>query len=71
MYYLITKLEKIQQPSEDKNTTMFLENINKMIENEEKMEKILRYFFENYFQKLEKIKYITLYIKKNIKIETI
>ena len=71
MYYLITKLEKIQQPLEDKNTTMFLENINKMIEKEEKMEKILRYFFENYFQKLEKIKYITLYIKKNIKIETI
>lgn len=71
MYYLITKLEKIQQPSEDKTTTMFLENINKMIENEEKIEKILRYFFENYFQKLEKIKYITLYIKKNIKIETI
>lgn len=71
MYYLITKLEKIQQPSEDETTTMFLENINKMIENEEKIEKILRYFFENYFQKLEKIKYITLYIKKKIKIETI
>ena len=71
IYYLITKLEKIQQPSEDKNTTMFLENINKMIENKEKIEKILRYFFENYFQKLEKIKYITLYIKKKIKIETI
>jgi hypothetical protein len=71
MYYLISKLEKIQQPSEDKNTKIFLENINNMIEKEEKMGNILRYFFENYFQKLEKIKYITLYIKKKIKIETI
>lgn len=71
IYYLISKLEKIQQPSEDKNTKMFLENINEMIHKEEKLEKILRYFFENYFQKLEKIKYLTSFIKKNIKIEDI
>ena len=71
IYYLISKLEKIQQPSEDKNTKMFLENINQMINKEEKFEKILRYFFENYFQKLEKIKYFTSFIKKNIKIENI
>jgi len=71
IYYLISKLEKIQQPSEDKNTKMFLENINEMINKEEKLEKILRYFFENYFQKLEKIKYLTFIIKKNIKIENI
>jgi len=70
-YYLISKLEKIQQPSEDEVTKMFLSNINDMIEKKEKNEKILRYFFENFFQKLEKIKYMTLYIKKNIKIETI
>jgi hypothetical protein len=70
-YYLISKLEKIQQPSEDEITKMFLSNINDMIEKKKKKEKILRYFFENFFQKLEKIKYMTLYIKKNIKIETI
>lgn len=70
-YYLISKLEKMQPPSEDKVTKIFLNNINKMINKKEKNEKILRYFFENYFQKLEKIKYLTLYIKKNIKIETI
>lgn len=70
-YYLISKLERIQQPSEDKVTKMFLNNINIMIDKKEKNEKILRYFFENFFQKLEKIKYLTLYIKKKIKIETI
>jgi hypothetical protein len=71
MYYLIRKLTELQQPSEDKNTKMFLENINEMINKNTDLSKILRYFFENYFQKLEKIKYVMSYINKNIKIETI
>jgi len=74
MYYLIEKLTQLQQPSEDKNTKMFLDNINKMINDNNDLSKILRYFFENYFQKLEKIRYVMSYINKdkdNVKIETI
>ena len=67
--YLINLLFKIQSPSEDKNTKLFQENIQKMFENREQTSKILRYFFENYFNKLETIKKITLYIKNNLKKE--
>lgn len=71
IYYLIKKLTELQQPSEDKNTELFLDNINKMIDNNDNLSKILRYFFENYFKKLENIKYVMARISNSIKIETI
>jgi len=71
IYYLINKLTELQQPSEDKNTKTFLDNINQMIDNNQDLGKILRYFFENFFEKLEKIKYVMSYINKKNKIETI
>lgn len=70
--FLISKLYDLQPPAEDKNTKVFKETIDTMFNNQEKVSKILRYFFENYFIKLESIKKVTNYIKNNItKIEEI
>jgi len=64
--YLLSLLYKLQPASEDKNTKLFEENIQKMFTNGEKTSKTLRYFFENYFKKLELIKKVTLYVKNNL-----
>lgn len=72
MNYLIDLLYKLQPPSEDSNTKLFKENIDNFVQKQVKISKLLRYFFENYFLKLENINKTTQYIKKNIsKIEEI
>ena len=65
--YIIGQIVKLQSASEDKNTEMFKENIDTMFKNEEKRSTILKYFFENAFSKLEKIKAITLRIRAELK----
>lgn len=67
--YLTSLLYKLQPPSEDKNTKLFEENLEKMFSDNKKNSEILRYFFENYFKKLEVIKKVTLYIKKNMNVQ--
>lgn len=69
--YLIEKLFELQQPSEDSNTKLFKNNIDDMFNKNNKTSYLLRYFFENYFIKLENIKTVTIHIKENIKIEEI
>lgn len=64
--YIISYIQKFQSPSEDQNTLTFIENIENMFQKNEKTEKILRYFFEISFEKLEKIKFITLKIRKEL-----
>jgi hypothetical protein len=66
IHYLINKIRELQSPSEDNNTDIFLKNITDMIDINEKKSTILRYFFEKFFQKLEKIKFQILYLKKKI-----
>lgn len=65
--YIIEQIVKLQQPSEDINTQLFKENIESMFNKNEKRYVVLRYFFENTFNKLEKIKDITLRIKAQMK----
>lgn len=68
--FLINKLYEIQPPIEDKNTKQFENEINDMYNKNMNKSIILRFFFENYFNKLENIKLLT-YRLKNIKIEEI
>jgi len=49
-------VEKLQSASEDENTKMFKDNLLLKIQNKEEFPKLLRFFFENCFQKLELIK---------------
>lgn len=66
--YLISLLYKLQPASEDKNTNLFEKTINDMfLNNNHTIGDILRFFFENYFKKLENIKVVTLHIKNNLK----
>ena len=47
----------VQSPSEDKDTEIFIENVYKKIEEQvEPLSHILRYFFQNLFIKLDKVK---------------
>ena len=64
--YIIGHIEKTQQPSEDTNTRLWKENIASMIQKGEKRSKVLAYFFENAFNKLEKIKALTLRIRAQL-----
>jgi hypothetical protein len=66
--YIIKHIETLQQPSEDTNTRTWKENITYMINKEEPRYKVLVYFFENAFNKLEKIKYLTLKIREQLKL---
>lgn len=66
--YIIGHIESMQQPSEDTNTRIWKENIATMIQKEEKRSLVLCYFFENAFNKLEKIKFFTLKIREQLKL---
>lgn len=66
--YIIGHIETMQQPSEDTNTRTWKENIAYMINKEEPRHTVLVYFFENAFNKLEKIKYLTLQIREQLKL---
>lgn len=64
--YIIGHIESMQQPSEDTNTRLWKENITTMIQKGEKQAEVLGYFFENAFNKLEKIKAITLRLRAQL-----
>jgi len=66
MNYIISHIENTQQPSEDTNTRLWKENIATMIQKGEKRSVVLGYFFENAFNKLEKIKALTLRIRAQL-----
>lgn len=53
---LTSRIQEIQAFSEDNDTERMLENVYWMFANEEKLGKILRYFFQNVFKKLSDIK---------------
>jgi hypothetical protein len=65
--FLIDILKQMQSFAEDKNTLLFEENIKIMIENNEKLSSLLKYFFEFYFEKIEKIKSFTLKLREHVK----
>ena len=53
---LTARIQKIQAFAEDKDTERMLENVYSMFNHEEKLGKILRYFFQNIFHKMDAIK---------------
>jgi hypothetical protein len=67
--YLIDILYKILPPSDDEKTKLFQENIDIMFKNQKSVGEILRYFFEEYFIKLEYLKVLTIEIKKILNIK--
>lgn len=64
---IITYVKKyIQSSSEDKDTEIFLENVGKMMSNEYQLGKLLRYFFQNIFRKLDTTKIQIQLLKQNL-----
>ena len=64
--FIIGQIVKLQPASEDTNTQLFKENIESMFNNGEKRSTVLAYFFENAFNKMEKIKAVTLRIRAQL-----
>lgn len=60
MFYFISYLERQQAPSEDEKTNLFKEILQRKLETEQSESKLLRYFFENMFDKYENIKNMIL-----------
>ena len=63
--YIISHIETMQQPSEDENTRMWKENLMNQFDNESRSDALV-YFFKHAFEKLEKIKYLTMKIREEL-----
>lgn len=61
--FIIKHIETLQPPVDDEHTNIWKENIKKMFQNKDTIEDILVYFFKIAFEKLEKIKTLTLKFK--------
>ena len=66
MTYIIEKIKSIQAAADDKDTDLFLQNVNDMFKNRKEINETMKYFFKNTFHKLEKIKHTVNVIRAQI-----
>lgn len=65
--YIINHVQRMQAAADDKDTELFLENLEQQFARGNERHVILRYFFKTIFEKLEKIKKVTMLIREELK----